>query len=82
MSGEKLWLQAKQIKIHQQSTKLGPKQLGPFKVIEVRSDVHYQLALPSALKVHDVFHMDHLCNGHYNHMPDLGNLRCGGKRGT
>src|ERR1700677_5366854 len=44
--GDKVWLQAKQIKIHQQSAKLGPKQLGPFEVIEVRSDVDYKLALP------------------------------------
>jgi hypothetical protein len=58
--GEKVWLQAKQIKIHQQSSKLGPKQLGPFTVTKVLSDVDYQLALPPALKVHDVFHVDHL----------------------
>src|SRR6201996_3735742 len=30
--GDKVWLQAKQIKIHQQSAKLGPKQLGPFEI--------------------------------------------------
>jgi predicted aspartyl protease len=58
--GDKVWLQAKQIKIHQQSSKLGPKQLGPFEVIEVRSDVDYKLALPPALKVHNVFHVDRL----------------------
>ena len=55
---EKVWLQAKQIKIHQPSLKLGPKQLGPFTVTKVLSDVDYQLALPPALKVHDVFHVD------------------------
>ena len=33
--GDKVWLQAKQIKIHQQSAKLGPRQLGPFEVTEV-----------------------------------------------
>ena len=58
--GDKVWLQAKQIKIHQQSVKLGPKQLGPFKITEVISDVDYRLALPPALKIHDVFHMDRL----------------------
>jgi hypothetical protein len=52
--GDKVWLQAKQIKVHQQSAKLGPKQLGPFKVTEVRSDVDYKLALPPALRIHDV----------------------------
>jgi hypothetical protein len=58
--GDKVWLQAKQIKVHQQSSKLGPKQLGPFEVTEVRSDVDYKLALPPALRVHDVFHVDRL----------------------
>ena len=58
--GDHIWLQAKQIKIHQQSAKLGPKQLGPFEVTEVLSDVDYQLALPSVLCLHDVFHIDHL----------------------
>jgi len=48
--GDKVWLQAKQIKIHQQSAKLGPKQLGPFTVTEVISNVDYRLALPPALK--------------------------------
>ena len=58
--GDKVWLQAKQIKIHQQSAKLGPKQLGPFEVTEVLSDVDYRLALPPALRLHDVFHVDRL----------------------
>ena len=56
--GDKVWLQAKQIKIHQQSAKLGPKQLGPFQITEVISDVNYWLALPLALCLHDVFHVD------------------------
>ena len=58
--GDKVWLQAKQIKIHQQSAKLGPKQLGPFEITEVLSDVDYRLKLPPALRIHDVFHVDHL----------------------
>ena len=58
--GDCVWLQAKQIKIHQQSAKLGPKQLGPFKVTEVLSDVDYRLALPSALRLHDIFHVSQL----------------------
>jgi hypothetical protein len=58
--GDKVWLQAKQIKVHQQSAKLGPKQLGPFTVTEVKSDVDYRLNLPPVLKIHDVFHVDRL----------------------
>ena len=41
--GDQVWLQAKQIKILQQSAKLGPKQLGPFEITEVLSDVDYRL---------------------------------------
>ena len=55
---DKVWLQAKQIKIHQQSAKLGSKQLGSFEITEVISDVDYRLALPPALKIHDVFHVN------------------------
>src|SRR6201996_8760972 len=58
--GDKVWLQAKQIKIHQQSAKLGPKQLGPFEVTEVLSDIDYQLKILPALWIHDIFHVDHL----------------------
>src|ERR1700761_1349057 len=58
--GDKVWLQAKQIKIHQQSAKLGPKQLGPFEITEVISDVNYRLKLPPALRIHNVFHVDRL----------------------
>jgi hypothetical protein len=39
--GDKVWLQAKEIKIHVPSRKLSPKQLGPFKVMEVISEVDY-----------------------------------------
>ena len=58
--GNKVWLQAKQIKIHQQSAKLGPKQLGPFEITEVLSDVDYRLKFPPALQIHEVFHIDRL----------------------
>ena len=55
-----VWLQSKNVKVHQQSQKLGPKQLGPFAVTEVLSDLDYRLQLPPALKLHDVFHIDRL----------------------
>ena len=56
--GDKVWLQAKEIKIHIPSQKLGLKQLGPFEVMEVISEVDYRLKLPPVLKLHDVFHID------------------------
>ncbi len=58
--GDKVWLQARKIKIHQQSAKLGPKQLGPFPIKKIVSHVDNQPDLPPALKVHNVFHVDQL----------------------
>jgi len=40
--------------------KLGPKKIGPFKIIKVVSDTAYKLELPSNIKVHPVFHLSKL----------------------
>jgi len=58
--GDKVWLASKNIKIHQASLKLGPRQLGPYEVLERVGDLDYRLKLPPALKVHNVFHVDRL----------------------
>jgi hypothetical protein len=58
--GDLVWLQAKDIKIHQKSPKLGPRQLGPFKVTEHIGDLDFKLELPHYLKLHPVFHVNHL----------------------
>uniref|UniRef100_A0A0W0GER4 Putative reverse transcriptase-rnase h-integrase n=1 Tax=Moniliophthora roreri TaxID=221103 RepID=A0A0W0GER4_MONRR len=58
--GDKVWLAAKDIKIHQASRKLGPRQLGPFEVVERIGDLDYHLKLPLAMKVHNVFHINRL----------------------
>jgi hypothetical protein len=55
-----VWLQAKDIKIHQKSPKLGPRQLGPFKVTKRISDLDFKLDLPHYLKLHPVFHVNRL----------------------
>jgi len=75
--GDKLWLQAKQLCINQQSAKFRPKQLGPYRVKKVVLHVDYQLDLPPALKIHDVFHVNRLSaykgnevNGHLPPLPD------------
>ena len=58
--GDWVWLSAKNIAIHQQSNKLGPKRLGPYEVLEKRSDRNYRLWLPPHLKLHDIFHVSRL----------------------
>ena len=41
--------------------KLAPRYIGPFKILERRGEVAYQLELPeSLLGVHDVFHVSQL----------------------
>jgi hypothetical protein len=41
--------------------KLGPRFVGPFKILEKRGQVAYQLELPPQLSdVHDVFHVSQL----------------------
>jgi hypothetical protein len=41
--------------------KLVPRYIGPFKILERRGEVAYQLELPESLAgVHDVFHVSQL----------------------
>jgi hypothetical protein len=54
--GEQVWLEATHLKIHHQKTKLKPKQYGPFKIVKEISPVAYQLRLPMAWGIHNVFH--------------------------
>jgi hypothetical protein len=54
--GEQVWLEATHLKIRHQKTKLKPKRYGPFKIIKEISPVVYQLKLPVAWRIHNVFH--------------------------
>lgn len=58
--GDKVWISSRNIAIHQATPKLGVRQLGPFTVLERVGDLAYRLELPSALKLHPVFHVDRL----------------------
>lgn len=58
--GDKVWLSAQHIKVHQPTKKLGVRQLGPYTVLERIGDLAYKLDLPPSLKVHPVFHVDRL----------------------
>ena len=55
--GEQVWLEATNLKLPANITsKLSPRQYGPFKVAAVISPVTYQIELPAHWKIHDVFH--------------------------
>lgn len=58
--GDMVMLQAKNVNIHQLSPKLGPHQLGPFKILERIGDLNFKLELPGWLKLHPVFHVNRL----------------------
>ena len=62
--GDLVWLAAKDIKIHQKSPKLGPRQLGPFKVLEKVGELDYRLEIPPQFKIHPVIHVDRLSPWH------------------
>ena len=54
--GDKVWLEAMNLHLNYSSRKLAPKRQGPFKIAQVLSPLTYRLRLPSAWKIHDVFH--------------------------
>jgi hypothetical protein len=60
--GDLVWLQAKDIKIHQKSSKLDPCQLGPFIVIKCIGNLNFKLDLSHYLKLYPVFNVNHLAS--------------------
>ena len=54
--GEWVWLKAKYLALPYASAKLAPKHHGPFQITKEVSLVAYQLALPRAWMIHNVFH--------------------------
>ena len=53
---DKVWLEAKHLALSYQTPKLAPKRHGPFTIIKRVSPVAYQLQLPTAWTIHDIFH--------------------------
>src|SRR5229473_889303 len=51
-----VWLDAKNLRLLYQATKLAPKHYGPFHISKEVSPVAYQLDLPASWSIHDVFH--------------------------
>ena len=54
--GEWVWLEAKHLTLPYASAKLAPKCHGPFQITKEISPVAYQLTLPRAWTIHNVFH--------------------------
>ena len=54
--GEKVWLKATNLHTTHLTKKLGPKQYGPFEVLEAVRPVNFRLELPAHWKIYNVFH--------------------------
>jgi len=54
--GDQVWLEAKNLALPYPTTKLAPRRHGPFTITRRVSAVVYQLKLPPAWTIHDVFH--------------------------
>jgi chromodomain-containing protein len=53
---DQVWLEATHLRLPYQSTKLAPKCHGPFSIMRVVSPVAFQLCIPMAWNIHNVFH--------------------------
>jgi hypothetical protein len=62
--GQEVWLEAKNLQLPFQTPKLAPKQHSPFCITQQVSPVAYQLQLPNAWRIHNVFHASLLTTYH------------------
>ena len=56
IKGDKVWLEARNLKRLIINPKFTPKREGPFTITKVLSPIVYQLRLPKTWKIHLVFH--------------------------
>ena len=54
--GDKVWLEARNLKRSIANPKFAPKHEGPFTIVKVLSPITYQLRLPKTWKIHHTFH--------------------------
>ena len=58
--GDRVLVSTQNMKTDERAKKLLAKFIGPFKITKVKSEVAYELELPSTLKIHPVFHVSKL----------------------
>ena len=56
--GDRVWLDGRNLKTDQPTSKLAPRRHGPFAIAQVMSPVSYRLELPHQWRIHPVFHID------------------------
>src|SRR6201999_4327024 len=54
--GDKVWLEARNLKLPHGTPKLLPRRYGPFKISEIVNPIAYRVALPPRWNIHPVFH--------------------------
>lgn len=64
--GQKVWLEAKNLRFITDHRKLAMKCQGPFEITEVLGPLTYRLKLPSQWRIHPVFHANLLTPYHTN----------------
>ena len=56
LTGDKVWLEARNLKRNVINPKFATKKEGPFKITKVLSSLSYQLEIPKSWWIHLVFH--------------------------
>ena len=64
--GDKVWLEAHNLKCLYENHKFAPKREGPFSISKVLSPIMYYLSIPSKWKIHNIFHTFLLSPYHKN----------------
>jgi hypothetical protein len=67
--GNKVWLDARNIRTQRASKKLDWKNLGPYRITKKISSHAYQLDLPASMKIHPVFHVSLLRPAATDYLP-------------
>ena len=55
-TGDKVWLEGRNLTTTHPTAKLAPRRYGPFTITRVVSRTSYQIKLPASWKIHNVFH--------------------------